>query len=696
MPDVEVPPLFNQCRNIASRPQFPCKIVVSTPPPSSTNNVQTSCASSTQRICIGIQHSLPASPLSLPPTPLLPCIPPPPPLPCNLGSNPPPPPPPPPLPSTGISLTQRLPIVCPPTILPPPPPPLPPGMGVPWPVPSANSIPPPPPLALGAAAIRRSSNPSFMGSVPTAPSFLKPHIQGSMLNASSLTSGYPTPPLPSGSFAVVLSQANGVRKALLEPAKPMKPLYWTRIDLHARRDSSKPIVWEAVREPKVDFQELEHLFSKSTVKERKKPISDTITKTKAKQVVKLLSNKRSQAVGILMSSLHLDMKDIQHAVLKMDNSVVDLETLQALYENRALSEEQERIEKHMKASQNKDKSNPLDKPEQFLFELTTIPNFTERVFCILLNSTVSETIRSLRRKLELLQRVCKTLREDPVILHVLGLVLAFGNYMNGGNRTRGQADGFTLDILPKLKDVKSNDNTRNLLSYIVSYYLRHFEENAGKEECVFTLPEPQDFFKTAQMKFEDFQKDLHKIKKDLVACKTEASKVYQNSLEEHLQPFKDNIEEFLNKAKTEHEDAEILFAEVHSSFLEISSYFCMKPKNGEKEVSPDSLFSIWYEFSTDFKACWKKENKIILQQRLKEAEDVYKQKKEIPIIVKPKNETGIGIAYLKEDSVKPIRTKVFRALEWTSSPVRKLSSFVGKLISTMAVVSYSMAHTKEL
>lgn len=44
---------------------------------------------------------------------------------------------------------------------------------------------------------------------------------------------------------------------------------------------------------------------------------------------------------------------------------------------------------------------------------------------------------------------CKPLRD------VLGLVLAFGNYMNGGNRTRGQADGFGLEILPKLKDVKS-------------------------------------------------------------------------------------------------------------------------------------------------------------------------------------------------------------------------------------------------
>lgn len=50
------------------------------------------------------------------------------------------------------------------------------------------------------------------------------------------------------------------------------------------------------------------------------------------------------------------------------------------------------------------------------------------------------------------------------MIQVLGLVLAFGNFMNGGNRTRGQADGFNLDILPKLKDVKSSvsDTTRAL------------------------------------------------------------------------------------------------------------------------------------------------------------------------------------------------------------------------------------------
>lgn len=37
----------------------------------------------------------------------------------------------------------------------------------------------------------------------------------------------------------------------------------------------------------------------------------------------------------------------------------------------------------------------------------------------------------------------------------MALVLALGNHMNGGSRVRGQADGFGLEILPKLKDVKS-------------------------------------------------------------------------------------------------------------------------------------------------------------------------------------------------------------------------------------------------
>ncbi|XP_016421886.1 formin-2-like isoform X2 [Sinocyclocheilus rhinocerous] len=234
------------------------------------------------------------------PQPPLQCMalpPPPPPLPdivpplAPVGMAPPPPPlpgmaPPPPPPLPGMA--------------PPPPPPPPPGCGPPPPPPPPPGCGPPPP--------------------PPPPGFGPPPPFG-------------PPPLFMGLVPSSMAQDSIPLKAVIEPPRPMKPLYWTRIQLHAKKDAKSALVWEKVQEPSVDFDEFVELFAKSAVKEKKKPISDTITKSKAKQVVKLLSNKRSQAVGILMSSLHLDMKDIQNAILNMDCTVVDLETLQALYEN---------------------------------------------------------------------------------------------------------------------------------------------------------------------------------------------------------------------------------------------------------------------------------------------------------------------------------------------------------------------------
>ena len=48
--------------------------------------------------------------------------------------------------------------------------------------------------------------------------------------------------------------------------------------------------------------------------------------------MKLLDSKRSQAVGIFMSSLHVEMSDISQSVLNMETTVLDLENLESLYE----------------------------------------------------------------------------------------------------------------------------------------------------------------------------------------------------------------------------------------------------------------------------------------------------------------------------------------------------------------------------
>ncbi|XP_061854563.1 formin-1 isoform X2 [Colius striatus] len=380
---------------------------------------------------------------------------------------------------------QMLPPPPPPPPAPPPPPPLFPDSPLP------GLVPPPPPLPMGTASLT-----SQFGSGPLLPPQLSegcrniqappppppPPLPGlrPLVPPPHPGPGLPPPPPPPGTglfFNSTLSSNQGPRKPAIEPSRPMKPLYWTRIQLQGSRKTAMPTLWESLEEPDIlDTTEFEYLFSKDTTQEKRKPLSDTYEKkTKAKKIIKLLDGKRSQTVGILISSLHLEMKDIQQAILCVDDSIVDLETLEALYENRAQKDELEKIKQYYQTSK-EEELKLLDKPEQFLYELSQIPNFTERAQCIIFQSVFSEGITSVRRKVDIVTRVSKALLNMTSVKEILGLILAFGNYMNGGNRTRGQADGFGLEILPKLKDVKSRDNGINLVDYVVIYYLRHCDK----------------------------------------------------------------------------------------------------------------------------------------------------------------------------------------------------------------------------
>uniref|UniRef100_A0A8D0UBT7 FH2 domain-containing protein n=1 Tax=Sus scrofa TaxID=9823 RepID=A0A8D0UBT7_PIG len=523
----------------------------------------------------GMSSSQQKAPPPPPPPPLPVAIPPPPPLPPGLGPLPPAPPPPPA--NTG----------------PPPPPPPPPPL-------SAGPPPPPPPPPL-------PNTPTLPDSKGPPPAPAPPGL---------------APPPPPGLFFGVGPSSQCPRKPAIEPSCPMKPLYWTRIQISDKSQNSTPTLWDSLEEPDIrDTSEFEYLFSKDTTQQKKKPLSETYEKkNKVKKIIKLLDGKRSQTVGILISSLHLEMKDIQQAIFNVDDSVVDLETLAALYENRAQEDELVKIRKYYETSK-EEEWKLLDKPEQFLHELAQIPNFAERAQCIIFRSVFSESISALHRKVEIITRASKGLLHMKSVKDILALILAFGNYMNGGNRTRGQADGYSLEILPKLKDVKSRDNGINLVDYVVKYYLRYYDQEAGTEKSVFPLPEPQDFFLASQVKFEDLVKDLRKLKRQLEASEKQMVVVCKESPKEYLQPFKDRLEEFFQKAKKEHKMEESHLENAQKSFETTVEYFGMKPKSGEKEITPNYVFMVWYEFCSDFKTIWKRESKSISKERLKMAQE---------------------------------------------------------------------------
>lgn len=581
------------------------------------------------------------------------CIPPPPPPPPLSGSSiPPPPPPPPPMPSSsipppppppppGCSIPPPPPPPPPPQfgIPPPPPPPPPPGSSIPPPPPPppGSSIPPPPPgsiipppppppPSLGGAPPPPPPPPLPGAGIPPPP----PPLPGSGVPPPPPPfpgSGIPRPPQPyshAHAYAPV-QPVKVVRKPAITPKKQMKPLYWNRIQIteppSKEEDSEKTCLWDKLKETSPDsWDEFEELFSKNVIKS-KNPAQKEAKQSKTKEVAKLLDQKRSQNVGILISSLHLDINEIQHAVYSFDTSVVDTDTLQSIYEVRPSPEELQMITSHL----NSKPDVPLDKPEQFLYDLSLIPEYASRVECIMFHSTFAENISFIENKLNNLKGTCDFLTGKEVE-KVLSLVLALGNYMNGGNVARGQADGFGLEILPKLKDVKSKDNSQTLLHYVVKLYVAIFEKDVTVDASKLPLPEPGDVERAGNVSFDDTSKELQKLLSQIRNCERKVEKILGSSDVEHQQPLKSQMDTFLGKALNEHKVQVENLDFCKSRFLKAKVFFRFQPKSHNESEWPKEFFALWSSFCSDFKDIWKKE---LQKKRKQEIERTRKRVNEI-------------------------------------------------------------------
>lgn len=135
-----------------------------------------------------------------------------------------------------------------------------------------------------------------------------------------------------------MSIISALRKTPVKPAAPMKPLYWTRILATTPQPTShgesltgnfKPL-WLEIEETKLDnIDEFTDLFSRQVVKAPVKKKVEVKTKI---QPIKILDSKRSQNVGILAQSLHVEFSEIENAIYNFDTSVVSLEALHQIYE----------------------------------------------------------------------------------------------------------------------------------------------------------------------------------------------------------------------------------------------------------------------------------------------------------------------------------------------------------------------------
>lgn len=316
-----------------------------------------------------------------------------------------------------------------------------------------------------------------------------------------------------------------LRKKAVNPPLSMKPLHWTRIVAPIKSfdmpDGPQPAslspdekkeedeeLWKEIDEIKLDnIDEFTELFSRPELVPKAKAATP-LPKVKA---IKVLDSKRSQNIGIFVRSIHVDFAEIEYAIYHCDTSVVSLETLQHIMEIKATKEELMMIKEA--ASSHTEGSPPLDAPENFLLKISQVSSFAERISCIVFQEEFDEQCTIISRKLMTVKSLCEFLLENDGLKEVFSIILTLGNFMNGGNRQRGQADGFGLEILGKLKDTKSKDPKITLLHFIVKTYIERCRKNGcAISDLVLPTPDPNDVDKSLSFDFEECKKQLNVLK----------------------------------------------------------------------------------------------------------------------------------------------------------------------------------------
>ena len=345
--------------------------------------------------------------------------------------------------------------------------------------------------------------------------------------------------------------------------------------------------------------------------------SKTVVTTKAskqfkqaaniKELAKLLDSKRAQTIGIFINSHRLDVQTIKDALINYNNKILDYETLSSIYSIRPQDDEIKLIQDYLKTNSEE----TLDKPELFFLELSRIPAFEERIYCLVYQNKFNESIVSIDFRLNSVKTVCDELMNNDKIKKLLGIILACGNNMNANNKLRGDADGFDLAILPNLRDVKSKDNSTTLLQYIAYFYVNKIDDSSK-----FPLPEPSDLSYAANVSFQDIEKELKRVENELRDVVSRAESVFKTTDEATHEPFKTNVETFIKNAHEELKEQQIHLSDCQKSFQTTVNFFCVKPKSNENEVTPEYYFQLWLKLCQDFKDFWKRETQKLSKQRL--------------------------------------------------------------------------------
>ena len=341
--------------------------------------------------------------------------------------------------------------------------PLPPSVpGVPMP-PSVPGVPMPP-------SVPKIPMPPSVPGVPMPPSVPDvPKIPGPPIPGPP-NANFPRPPGPPGLPSAVPGMGFGVLRP--QPTKPkivlktkVKPLQWTRVLLLPPQVPNRPnLIWNNIKEDKINQEEIISLF------EVKKAVAQSSSsKPTGPQKKRFLDDKRTQSVGITIAKLPPADK-VELALSSMDISLLKKSQINSLYKEFITKDE---YDNYISMGEDGD----WDKGEKYLIEVNKIPNAKIKLNIWSMILDFDEAYPAVVESFSYMQDACKEIKENKYFKKILASALTIGNILNGGT-VKGQADGFALDLLPKLSSIKDNNN-HTVLQWICAHVKKQDETFEG-------------------------------------------------------------------------------------------------------------------------------------------------------------------------------------------------------------------------
>ncbi|XP_053315011.1 disheveled-associated activator of morphogenesis 2 isoform X2 [Spea bombifrons] len=447
----------------------------------------------------------------------------------------------------------------------PPPPP-----GGPFTLPPSlpeNSPPPPPPQPFSTFPPPPPPPPPPPGGPPPPPG--APPFLGM---------GMPPPPLSS------FNSANLRKKSVPQPSHPLKSFNWSKLN----EDKIHGTIWNEIDDIRafkaLDLEEFERMFSAYQRHQKDMDsMEDLYLSTRKVKELSVIDGRRAQNCIILLSKLKLSNEEIRKAIMEMDEQEdLPKDMLEQLLKFVPEKSDIDLLEEH------KHEIDRMARADRFLYEMSRIDHYQQRLQALFFKKKFPERLAETKPKVEGLLLACKELTRSKRLKQLLEVVLAFGNYMNKGQR--GNAFGFKVSSLNKIIDTKSSiDRNITLLHYLIMIFEKTYPD-------ILTIQsELQHLSEAAKVNLVELEKEVCSIKYGLRAVESELE--YQKrQYREPCDRFVPVMSDFITVASFSFSELEDLLSEARDKFSKAMKHF------GEPggQMQPDEFFGIFDTFLQSF------------------------------------------------------------------------------------------------